>query len=165
MDQFESGRPLEEDPMLPTPPREAPRPEARNVPLALAWAVVVATGGGFACGAIFLRFGDLACLGLWPMGVLAGWVGRKIIVHPNRLVGRALAGACVAAGFVYLVCRVHWGIVGGDESWLAAIELLPRFLQERWLAGLMIACFTYFGAQAAYSQTAVRFRWVRVREE
>lgn len=165
MDQFESGRPLEENPMLPTPPREAPRPEARNVPLAIAWAVVVGAGGGFACGALYPQFRDWAFLGLWLTGGLAGWVGRKIIVHPNRLVGRALAIACVAAGFVYLVCRIYWSGFAGAENWAEAIEMLPLFLQKRYLVVALIACFTFFGAQAAYSQTAVRFRWVRVREE
>ena len=138
-----------------------------NLPLAIAWAVLVAIGGGYLCGLAISRFGEFGSIALWPLGAVAGYVGRKIIGQPNRGVAWMLVAACVIAFLLAEVCWIRWcwPFWGeGEGSWSEAVMLLPTFLQKYQMTVLIAAVFTFFGALAAYRQTAVRYRWVRVEE-
>jgi hypothetical protein len=146
---------------------EIPRAGARNIPLAIAWAILAGTAGGYACGlAINTRFGEIASASLWALGVLAGYVGRKIITAPSRLVGWVLVAACVCALVIAETCWIHWRWPTAEarESWWAAFTLLPTFVQEYQLAALFAAIFTCFGASSAYRATAIRYRLVAVED-
>lgn len=140
------------------------RPGARNIPFAIAWAVVAGTAGGYVCGLAINEFGRIGSASLWPLGVLAGFVGRKIIAAPSRLVGWVLVAACVCALVVAETCWIHWNIVQGKESWWTAFTLLPAFVREYQIPALFAAIFTCFGASSAYRATAVRYRLVAVED-
>ncbi len=138
---------------------------ARNVPLAIAWAILAGTAGGYACGlAINTRFGEIGSASLWALGVLGGFVGRKIITAPSRLVGWVLVVACVCALVIAETCWIHWNIEQGRESLWTAFTLLPRFVKQFQLSALFAAIFTCFGASSAYRATAVRYRLVAVED-
>ena len=44
--------------------------------------------------------------------------------------GAVLVVACIGAFLVAEVCWIRWETVHGEESWLAAIKLLPTFVHE-----------------------------------
>ena len=131
---------------------------AKNVPLAMAWAVVVATGGGFVCGLAIDRYGELGSITLWAMGAFAGYVAQKILGGRSRVVGAVLVVSCVSVFVISETCWIHWNIKQGADSWLAAFRLLPTFVQEYERAALFGAIVTALGAWSAYSQTALRYR-------
>lgn len=149
-----------------SPPSGNSESGARNIPLAIAWAIVAGTAGGYACGLAIKQFGELGSASLWALGVLAGFVGRKITAKPSRLVGWALVAACVCAVVIAETCWIHWkwDTVEARESWWAAFALLPTFAQKYQLSALFAAIFTCFGASSAYRATAVRYRLVAVEE-
>jgi hypothetical protein len=133
--------------------------------LAIAWAILVGIAGGYACGlAINTRFGEIGSVSLWALGVLAGYVGRKITTAPSRLVGWILVAGCVCALVIAETCWIQWNIEDAEESWWSAFTLLPRFVKQFQLAALFAAIFTCFGASSAYRATAVRYRLVAVED-
>lgn len=138
----------------------------KNIPLAIAWAILAGTAGGYACGLAVNRFGEIGSASLWAIGVLAGIVGRKITTAPSRLVGWFLVAACACALVIAETCWIHWNwnTVEARESWWAAFALLPTFVQKYQLAALFAAIFTGFGASSAYRATAVRYRLVAVED-
>lgn len=140
------------------------QPGAKNIPLAIAWAIVAGTAGGYACGLAISRFSEVGGVSLWALGVLAGYVGRRIITAPSRLVGWVLVAACVFALVVAVTCWIHWNTVQGEKSWWTAFTLLPLFVKKYQLAALFAAIFTGFGASSAYRATAVRYRLVAVED-
>lgn len=140
------------------------RESANNAPWAIGWAVVAGMGGGYVCGLAISRFGEIGSISLWALGALAGYVGRKIISVPSRLVGWVLVVACGAAFVIAEVCWIHWNTKQGAESWWTAFTLLPMFVQEYEIAALFGAILTVFGALSAYRQTAIRYRLVAVDE-
>jgi hypothetical protein len=135
--------------------------------LAVAWALAVAVAGGYACGlAISVRrVGEVGCVLLWPLGALAGYLGRKIIKNPSRLVGWLLAGACGVALIFAEVCWIHWRTDQGATGWWTAFTWLPVFVQEYPRSALIGAIFAVLGAISAYRQTALRYRMVAIYEE
>lgn len=150
-----------------TPGRETRTPGIRNLPLIIAWAVLVAVGGGYVCGLAICQFAALGSITLWPLGAVAGYVGLKIIGQPNRVAAWILVVACAIAFPLAEICWIRWcwPLWGeGQGSWPEAIALLPTFIKGNQIPALIAAIFTFFGAMAAYRQTAVRYRWVRVEE-
>lgn len=142
--------------------RRGPLASAKNVPLAMVWALITATAGGFACGLVIDRYGELGSITLWAMGAVAGYVGQRILTGRSRLVGFVLIASCVSALVIAEVCWIHWNTEQGAESWLTAFTLLPTFVQEYERAALIGAMFTGFGAWSAYRQTAARYRRVAI---
>ncbi len=147
-------------------PSGASQAGAKNIPLAIAWAIVVGTAGGYVCGLAINEFGRIGSVSLWPLGVLAGFVGRKITTAPNRLVGWVLVAACVCAVVIAETCWIHWRwpTMEARESWWTAFTLLPSFAREYQIPALFAAIFTGFGASSAYRATAVRYRLVAVED-
>ena len=96
---------------------------------------------------------------------MAGYVGRKIITHPSRLVGWFLAGASAVAFVLAEVCWIHWQTKQGAESWWKALTLFPVFVREYQVLALLSALCAFLGALSAYRQTAVRYRLIKVIEE
>ena len=143
----------------------SPKKSPQNVPLAVLWAIAVATIGGYVCGLAISQFGTFGSISLWALGALAGSMGRKILGAPSRPVARCLAVACAVAFVVAEVCWIHWHMIGGDESWWAAIALIPKFVQRLSVAAFVGAIFTFMGALSAYQQMARRYRIVMVVEE
>lgn len=92
---------------------------------------------------------------MWLLGAVAGYVMRKIMNTPNRLVGWALVIACGAALLIAEACWIHWNTVQGADSWWTAFTLLFTFVQDYQLSALFGAIFTVFGAVSAYRQAAV----------
>jgi len=138
--------------------------DTKGIPLAIAWAVVTGTAGGYACGLAIGQFGRLGSASLWALGVLAGIVGRKIITAPSRLVGWVLVAACMCALVIAETCWIHWHTVQGEESWWVAFTLLPTFVRECRVSALFAVIFTGFGASSAYRATAARYRLVAVED-
>ena len=130
---------------------------AKNVPLAIVWAIITATAGGYVCGLIINRYGEFGSLSLWAMGALGGYVGQRILIGRSRLVGSLLIVSSISAMVIAEVCWIHWNIEGA-ESWQAALKLLPAFVQQYEQAALIAAIATAFGAWSAYRQTAVGYR-------
>ena len=69
-----SPDPFAESPQKPKP---AP-PDLLRTILALAWTIVVAAGGGYVCGLLITKFGELGSASLYALGWLAGNVGHRI---------------------------------------------------------------------------------------
>ena len=134
----------------------------KSIPLAILWTLITATAGGFACGLVIDRFGELGCISLWAMGAFAGFVAQRILGGRSRLVGLVLIASCVSTLVIAETCWIHWHIKQGAESWLAAFGLLPTFVQDYERSALIGAIFTAFGAWSAYRQNAVRYRLVAV---
>lgn len=160
----QTGQPFEPYRSPLSPPSGNSGSGARNIPLAIAWAIVAGTAGGCACGLAIGQFGSLGSASLWLLGVLAGVVSRKILAAPSRVVGWVLVVACVCALVIAETCWIHWNTVQGKESWWTALTLLPTFVREYQLPALFAAIFTCFGASSAYRATAVRYRLVPVED-
>ena len=137
----------------------------RNVPLAILWAIAVATLGGYICGLAISEFGTFGAISLWGLGAGAGHVGRKLLGAPSRPVAWCLVVACVAALVFAEVSWVHWNTVQGEEGWWAAVGLLPAFVEEYSFSALVGGVFTGMGALSAFQQTARRYRIVMIVEE
>ena len=137
----------------------------RGVGWVLLLAVLCATLGGYLCGLAVQAFGTAGFVSVWALGVMAGFVARKILATPSRLAGWVLVVACVGAVTFAVVCWLHWCTVQGEESWWVAFTCLPVFVKEFYRAAMFAALFTAIGAWSAYSGAAIRYRMVRVREE
>jgi hypothetical protein len=131
---------------------DMPQPLVGRVVWAVAWAIVVGTFGGYACGLAISRFGELGSASLWALGALAGYVGRRILAAPSHWVGCVLAAANVCALVVAEVCWIHWNTIQGAASWQQALALLPTFVRDYELAALIGAVFCGFGAWSAYQR-------------
>jgi len=138
----------------------------QRLPIAIAWGVIVAVGGGFACGALLHAVGMLGAIGLWGLGALAGFVSRKITVTPCKGVAWGLVAAVAIA---FLLAETYWirnNIVQADGQWVKAITLLPTFAAQGGTVAMFIgALFTAFGASSAFFQAGKRFRRVVVYED
>lgn len=133
--------------------------------LVVCWAVAVTGLGGYAAGLAITKFGTLGTVSLWLVGEAAGFGGRKIVSQKSKFAGVILVGACLGAFVIAEVCWLHWKTIQGEESWLAAIRLLPTFLQEYTLAAIIGGVFCLIGANSAFRCVARRYRIVHVVEE
>ena len=102
---------------------------------------------------------------MWLVGEAAGVVGRKLVAEKSKLAGVILVVACVGALVIAEVCWLHWKTVQGEESWWAAIRLLPTFVREYTLSAAIGAIFCFIGASSAYRQVARRYRIIDVVED
>ena len=121
--------------------------------------------GGYLVGLLVVQFAELGAISLWGLGVLAGIVSRKITVEPSRVMGWSLVAAVLFAAVFAEVCWIHWKTVGGAESWMAAIKLLPNFVQTYKTAALFAAIAAAFGAYSAFWRAGKRYRTVILVEE
>lgn len=134
----------------------------------LHWPIIAALGvatvlfGGYLGGCAIDEFGRLGGAALWGAGALAGFIASKTVV-PQKNFGYALAAAVVLAFFVAEACWIHWNIVGA-EAWPAAIAKLPEFFSTYTFDAAIGGLFTFFGAQSAYSNAGMRYRYVRVAD-
>lgn len=127
--------------------------------------VIAGLGGGVLCGLVIDRYGVVGSISLWALGALSGFVARKLISHPSRVVGWSLVVACVVALAFAEVCWIHWNTKQGAEGWWIAVTFLPTFVREYEVAAFVAAVFTGLGAWSAYRQVAVRYRLVAVDDE
>lgn len=111
------------------------------------------------------KLGALGFASLWLLGEVAGRVGRKLVSEKSALAGAILAVACVGAFVLAVVCWLRWETFQGEESWLAAIRLLPTFMQQYTRDAVIGGIFCFLGANAAYRRVARRYRIVHVVEE
>jgi hypothetical protein len=122
--------------------------------IAIGWSLLVALGGGFACGWCISELGTTGAVFLAACGGLAGFVSRKITRRANTLAGICQAVAiCVAFGIAE-TCWLHWHTRNGQPSWWAAIRVWPIFLREYTIAAGFAAAFAACGAWWAYSLAA-----------
>jgi len=120
----------------------------------IAWSVVMALGGGLACGWCISRFGELGAVSIVVCGALAGYVSRKIMRHASKAAGICQAiGVCIAFAIAE-TCWLHWNTENGEPSWWAAIRVWPLFLSEYTLSALIGAASTAYGAWLAYGYAA-----------
>lgn len=152
------------------PPGNSLKPSRRNLTpmelvLILCWGAAVMSLGGFSAGLAITKLGTLGVASLWLVGEAAGIVGRKLVPEKSTLAGVVLVVACVGAFVLAEVCWLHWTRRDGAESWLAAIKLLPKFVQIYTLAAVIGAVFCFIGAQSAFRRVARRYRIVHVVEE
>lgn len=130
-----------------------------SLAIAIAWAAIVAIGGGFACGWCVSQFGEFGSLSLAACGALAGYVSRKITRRPSRLAGTCQVTATCVAFFIAETCWLHWKTRNGEASWAAAISVWPLFIREYQLSALIGAAATAYGAWCAYGYaTAADYR-------
>jgi hypothetical protein len=147
---------------------DAPRSPSMVSPVrivaAIAWAVVVAVGGGLACGWLIMRYGEFGSIGLWGCGVIGGFVARKITGKGSQAVGIALVIACVLAALLAETwwIRENWNPPPTD--WLDAFSKLPDFAKNFQISALTAALFCAFGAHSAWRQMGRRYRLVAVEE-
>ena len=120
------------------------------LPCAIAWSVVVAFGGGMACGWCIDQFGTAGAISLAACGALAGYVSRKITRHACKVAGICQVIGVCAAFLVAETCWLHWNTGDGEPSWGAAIRVWPVFLREYMLSALIGAVCTAYGAWSAY---------------
>ena len=137
----------------------------RNVPLAILWAIAVATAGGYVCGLALSQFQVIGGISLWGLGALAGYVGRKILGAPCRPVAWCLVVVCVAAFFFAEICWLRWETVQGEESWLAGAGHFLQFVREAPMPAFIGGLFTFMGALSAFQQTARRYRIVMIVDD
>jgi len=118
-------------------------------------AVIVAFAGGVLCGWIMAEQHKMVgAMLLWPLGVVAGYFGRKVVDGPNRTAGLILCGGCVVACLVADVAWIRWGTFEGEPGWATAIRLLPTFIRDKWLIALVTAMFTLAGILSIRQQFA-----------
>lgn len=131
----------------------------------LCWTGVIVAFGGFASGLAIAKFGILGCISLWLVGEGAGFGWHKIVPQKSKVAGAALVIACVGAFLVAEVCWIHWKTVQGEESWWAAVQLLPTFFAEYTSSAIIGGVFCMIGSHSAYRRAARRFRIVHVVED
>ncbi len=138
-------------------PQPASAPDPLRLAAALAWAVLVLGGGGFAAGWAVDGFGELGLLSVWLLGVAGGFVAAKILVRKSKPVGWLLVVACCGAALLAEVCWLVWNPhVGQEPGWWGAVLFLPKFIRGYRVAVLVAVVCAVLGSVAAYRQVAVR---------
>jgi len=142
-------------------PCAPPDPGRLQIAGALGWSVIVFIGGGFVCGMLIDRFGELGSLSLWALGWLAGSIARKILGAAHRPTSYALVAACCFAAILAETfwIRLH---IANREDWVAAASYLPTFVQNYQFSAALAALWTGLGAYSAYEQTARNYILMRV---
>ncbi len=133
--------------------------------LILVWAAAVMSLGGLGTGVAITKLAALGFALLWLLGEVAGVVGRKLVPQKSAVAGLILVVACIGAFVIAIVCWLHWKTVQGEESWLAAIRLLPTFMQEYTGDAVIGGILCFLGANSAYRRVARRYRIVHVVED
>ena len=142
--------PVEPNPYA-APKSRFPLPVSKpSLAIAIAWSVVVAFGGGLACGWCVSEFGEFGSLSLAACGALAGFVSHKITRGPSKLAGWIQAIATCLAFFIAETCWLHWNTRNGEAGWWVAASLWPVFVREYKLAAVIGAACTAYGAWCAY---------------
>lgn len=116
--------------------------------------ILVAAAGGWLAGLAVDQFGEVGSVTVWFIGVLAGWVVDRMGWRGNVIVFGLLVAGIAAAGVVAEVCWMRWNIQQAD-SWVAAVQLLPRFIQEYRTSAFVMLVFIVFGSLSAYHQWRV----------
>ena len=122
--------------------------------LIIALSILVAHMGGYLCGMAISQWGTTGSLVLWPLGALAGWIGRKLSPTPRLSNAIVLVVGTVLAFLIAEVCWLHWNTKQGAASWLEAVRWLPTFFVEYQVPALIAGFFTAMGALSCYRQTA-----------
>jgi hypothetical protein len=118
--------------------------------MAIGWSLVVAFGGGLACGVCVSRYGEFGALSLAACGAFAGYVSRKITQGPSKAGGLCqVIGMCLAFVVAY-TAWIHWKTVKGEEGWWVAFTLWPVFIREYELSALIGALLAGYGAWSGY---------------
>lgn len=113
--------------------------------------ILVAGAGGWLTGLAVDQFGEVGSVTVWFVGVLAGLVVNRMGWRGNVAVFGLLVAGIAAAGVVAEVCWMRWNIQQAD-SWGAAVQLLPRFIQEYRTSAFVMLIFVVFGSLSAYHQ-------------
>jgi hypothetical protein len=122
---------------------------------------------------LITKFQMLGALGLWGVGVLGGFVSRKITKAPSIVAAYCLVAACVVAFAVAEASWYRWTytipdpVTGEqrDPTWQEAFVRVPNFMWQHAPLGLAVgAVCTFLGAQSAYWQAGQRYRMVVVEE-
>lgn len=122
--------------------------------IAMGWSLIVALGGGLACGWCISEFGATGAISLAACGGLAGYASRKITRRASKPAGLCqVLAVCVAFGIAE-TCWLHWNTRNGEPSWWAAVRLWPLLLREYTIDVAFAAAFTACGAWWAYSAAA-----------
>ena len=97
---------------------------------AVAWAFVVAIGGGFLCGWLIGQFGSVGSSGLYPLGIAGGHVSTRLTGgRAVPLLGWVLVAALAIALFIAEVYWIRFYIVGVN-GWVDAVKTLPDFVLQ-----------------------------------
>jgi hypothetical protein len=125
----------------------------------LAWALVVAIGGGWICGVLLLKYRMLGFLSLMVIGVLGGAVSRRISRRSVRLLGGALAVAVLIAMVLGQVYWLRYG-VRDVEAWGQAFAAWPTMVTSPGYRNSTIIALicAALGAHSAYWRAGKRFR-------
>jgi hypothetical protein len=159
VDAMSSGQ--EGSPNHPASAQRAAEAAPRRQPLAAVWALVVAIGGGFACGWLMTWHPILGAIALWPLGAAGGYVSRRLTVGPSRFAAWCLVAACAVALLVAQICWIHWNMELRDDRWDTAIAWIGKYYQRFGFNALIEAICAAFGAFSAYSTAGRRYRLVR----
>lgn len=146
-------------------PADLPELAPHILPSGLAWAVVVAIGGGLITGVLIMKFGLLGNLALMAIGVLGGAVSRRISGKAVPLLGWALVIAVLLA---MVVAQVYWIKHETDwkvETWVEAFATWPQMFQKSQMPMLIGVLCAGFGAHSAYWRAGKRFHRVIVMDE
>lgn len=131
--------------------------------MALCWAVLVASGGGIACGWLISVNSLWGCLGLYALGYVGGAVSRKITGQAAPLCGWLQAAAIVFAMLFAFTFFLRFEFEGID-TWFTAIRKLPQFVEEfSTTAAIGVLC-TGLGAHRAFRRAGRRYRTIVVMD-
>ena len=136
--------------------------------LCIAWAIVVALGGGILCGWLMVRFGTFGAIGLMLLGILAGMVAWQITRRGNRSVGWMLVAAVlVALVLANMVWLRYANFILGDnaKTWLEAAQQCFQLFNTNPQHFFITTVCAGFGAYNAYSSAGSRWHRVYVKEE
>ena len=147
----------------------------RLVPVAIAWAVVVAVVGGVLTAQLMLHLNAsfIGTVLLWGVGAVGGFVSRKITAAASPLAGYCLVAACVLSMCIADVVWHHGAVTipdpvtreRRDPTWQESVQRVPKYLMNEKQATLLLGVIcTIFGAQSAYWQAGKRYRLVAVAE-
>jgi hypothetical protein len=150
-----AGKPLSPSPLTPA-----------ATAVCIAWAVVVAIGGGLLIGWLLTtRNGLFGNIGFMVLGFVAGWVARKFNGRGVPWVGVALAVSIIVSFVIAEIAWLHWAGIDGAETWAGAARLaltLPDIGTGVFLLGLLCALF---GAYSAWWWGGSRWKLFIVPDE
>lgn len=135
------------------PTAVTPEPESSRFALAIGWVILATLLGCAFCIAMIEYFAEMGHISLAATGWAMGFVARKLLRGPNRVIGVAAALTIPLILIVSETAWIHWHLVKGEESWWAAFQVLPEFAQKFRNATLAGIVFTILGSASAYQQT------------
>ena len=139
-----------------------------QIAMCIAWAIVVAVGGGILCGWLMVRFGTFGAAGLMGLGILAGMVAWQITRRGTPWVGWMLVVAVLLAlvlANMFWLRYANFAVGQNAKSWWDAAKgvfNLPNTAGTHCFITIVCAAF---GAYNAYSSAGSRWHKVYVKEE